>query len=192
MTINFNESIKRGHIITNKTHWTDTAEIVSFYFFHILIASYLVIFSTYMLVREIISDNLGAFVLIFAVIQIVFGIYLIACLFNWRKLTRIEGIDFSTNRELLPQIVNGYYPGLTYEWDGNILLCSKPYDYWRMKWGLCVVLLFNEKDIYLNVLSYYRGPNPWMTFTNMDRAKEIGRIVLDQIKYNQTVHNTGI
>lgn len=189
MTINFEESIKREQVITNKIHWTDTAVLVGFYFFHTLIASYLVFVSTYMIVRDIIAEKLGAFVLIFGGTQIVFGVYLTACLFYWRKLTKIEGIDFTTNKELLIQIVKGYYPGLTYEWDGNILICSKPYDYWRMKWGLNVVLLFTEKDVYLNILSHFRGPNPWLTFTNLDRAKEIERIYLDKIRYNQTAHN---
>jgi hypothetical protein len=186
MSINYQESIRKNLVITNNLHWSDKAEISFFYVVHVIIALYLVIGSAYFFKKDITSGEVGIFVLIFGGTQMILGIYLAISLFNWRKLIKVEGTDIGTNKELLLLFINGYYPGLSYEWDGDILIGSKPYDNWAWKngGGLNIVILFKDEDVYINILSIYRaGPNPWMTFTNIDRAKEIGNMLKEKIRY---------
>jgi len=144
-----------------------------------------------MLIKDYLThDNISGFVIVFGGTQFILGVYLVFCLLNWRKLVKIEGIDKETNKELLIPIVNGYYPGLGYEWDGEILIGSRPFNNWTWKQssGLNIVLIFSDKDIYINIVSIYKtGPNPWMTFTNLDRAKEIGDMFKEKVRYRPNI-----
>jgi len=192
MTINYLKSIGIGQVCTNKMHWTETVEVIAFYFFHVVIfLGYLLFLSSYMLIKDYLTHgNISSFVIVFGGTQFILGVYLAFCLLNWRKLIKIEGVDLETNKELLIPIVNGYYPGLAYEWDGEILIGSRPFNNWslRRSSGLNIVLIFNDKDIYINIVSIYKaGPNPWMTFTNLDRAKEIGDMFKEKVRYRPNV-----
>lgn len=192
MTINYLKSIKKGQVCTSKMHLIDKAEIIVFYFIHVVIfLGYLLVLSSYMLINDYLAhDNISGFGIVFGGGQFILGIYLVFCLLNWRKLIKIDGIDINTNKELLIPIVNGYYPGLSYEWDGEILIGSRPFNNWTWKQssGLNIVLIFNDKDIYINIVTIYKaGPNPWMAFTNIDRAREIGNMFKEKVRYRPIV-----
>jgi hypothetical protein len=192
MIIDYSKSIDRKQVVTTVTDWGDKLEIGMFYFNNILLLTFLLVVPIYMLVSFYLANDMGAFILILGGAQIIFGFYLIQCLFHWKRLIKIEGVDMATNKELITQIVNGYYPQLNYEWDEAILIGSRPYSNFNFKGGLTVVIMFKDEDIYINILSIYRaGPNPWMALTNVERAKEIGSIFKERIWHwrNDTKRN---
>ena len=174
MTIDALKSIERGHVVAILNDWEDKFEIGTFYFHNIFFLIALLPAPIYLLVSSYPAYGMHPIIIIVGGTQIIFGVYLVQCLFNWRRLVRVEGIDINTNKELITQIVNGYYPKLEYEWDNDILIGSRPYSNFNFKGGLNVVIIFKDSDVYLNIVSIYKGgPNPWMALTNLGRAKEI-------------------
>jgi len=184
MTINFLRSIETGRVQTNPTDWADKGEIISFYVVNSFFLVVLLVFPTFMLIKDSLESGINGFGIAFATIPIILGLYLLFSLFKWKQLTKIDGVDIETNKELIVPIVNGYYPELTYEWDGDILIGSRPWHHFSFKTGLNIVMIFKENQIYLNILSINKGgPNPWMAYTNIGRAKEIGEILRDRIRH---------
>lgn len=137
-----------------------------------------------MLIKDFLESGISGFGIAFGGIPITLGIYLLFCLFKWKQLTKIDGVDVKTNKEVIIPILNGHYPELNYEWDGDILIGSIPWGHFNWKGGLDVVLIFHENQIYLNILSIYKHtlPNPWMAITNIERAREIRDIFKERIR----------
>ncbi len=191
MTIKYSESIESGLVCTNTTHWIDKFEIIFFHLHNLFFLSFLLVLPTHMLINGYMESTINGFSVIFGGIQIILGIYLLFCLFKWRRLIKIEGVDIETNKKHIISTINGYYPELNYEWDGDILIGSRPYSNFSFKGGINVVIIFNMSDIYLNILSIYKpGPNPWMAYTNIERAREIGDMFKEKIRYGQTIYKT--
>ncbi len=191
VTIKYSESLKSGIVCTNLTHWSDKIEILFFYLHNVFLLGLLLVLPTYMIIKEYFDNTIGGLSLIFEGTEIILGSYLLICLFNWRRLTKIERLEIERNKELLIPIINGYYPGLNYEWDGEILIGTRPYSNFNFKGGLNIVVIFSKSDIYLNILSIYRpGPNPWMAFTNIERAAEIKDMFKEKIRYSQMMYHT--
>jgi hypothetical protein len=181
MTINYSKSIEKMRVVANPDQQSEKFALTAFYVFHIFGIGVFILWPVYFLIK-LVSGGTAIGWSLMALAPMILGAYLITCLFNFQRLVKITGIDLETNKRIILPIVDGYYPQLSYAWDGNILLGGGVAGFFKSTNG--VVIIFDSSDIYLNIQSFsYDGPNAWMASTNIKRANEIAELFREQIRY---------
>ena len=120
-------------------------------------------------------------------ITVVIIIWMIANLVLMNALLKVPGTDIDNNRKNMVAAFNEVYDDLKMNDEGQVIIRSIKYSnnntkYYYSKREKVITILLDNKDVYLNITSLFRGdlPSPVNGWYNYLKCQQLARIFLSK------------
>ena len=172
--IDLHKSIRTKKLNFNDSSFWRLIERGLFYF----VATMFIYFSTKDIWDGLTTDNLPISRIIFDLLIILIGVWLIYSVIHLDKLTVIKGTDKETNKNLMYDLLTGMFTNTKFFFIDDQLFGTRQ---WTMKKpGKEITLIFNDSDILINITHKVRFgdmDSPFHVLTNQADIKEIKKRV---------------
>jgi hypothetical protein len=172
--IDLHKSIRTKKLNFNDSSFWRLTERGLFYF----VATMFIYFSTKDIWDGFTTDNLPIGTIIFDLLIISVGVWLIYSLVHLDKLTVIKGTDKETNKNLMYDLLTDYFTDTKFFFIDDQLFGTRP---WTMqKPGKDVTIIFSDSDILINITHKVRFgdmDSPFHVLTIQADIKEIKKKV---------------
>lgn len=172
--IDLYKSIRTRKLNFNDSSFWRSIERGLFYF----VATMLLYFSAKDIWGGFTTDNLPISKVLFDLIIISTGVWLIYGVVHLNKLTVIKGTEKETNKNLMYDLLNEYFTDTKFYFIDDQLFGTRQ---WTMtKPGKEITIIFNDSDILINITHKVRFGNmnsPFHVLTNQADIKEIKKRV---------------
>ncbi len=172
--IDLHKSIRTRKLNFNDSSFWRLTERGLFYF----VATMFIYFSTKDIWDGFTTDNLPIGRIIFDLLIISVGVWLIYSLVHLDKLTVIKGTDKETNKNLMYDLLTDYFTDTKFFFIDDQLFGTRP---WTMKKpGKDVTIIFIDSDILINITHKVRFgdmDSPFHVLTNRADIKDIKKRV---------------
>lgn len=174
-TINLKESKAKGRVVQNK--WL-IHRIFDLLIYLIIIGIFPFI-SSHFLVNQLDKGNNLFSAILFFLISIFIGGFLLYTILTFDRLKRIGGLDKDKNREIVKKMAERLNWNMVID-NKHMTIASLPWNYLSSNWGRQIIIIYDRQDLLVNSISYglfhIRSPFHWFG----DRKLE--NIILEEIK----------
>lgn len=173
--IDISESIRTKRLKHNDSFWGRVGRWAERGFFY-LIGLFSVIFPIKEIIVGLKTDSLIFTIIVISIISVAMGIWVIHGLLFMDKLTVVQGIEKSRNKDLVYDLLSEMFYDCKFYFIGEELSGGRD---WRMrKPGKDFTILFDETDIYINITHKVRFgdmDSPFHVLKNQVDIREIKR-----------------